>query len=244
LHLPKLLRRTIPRRKFVLSLVPFSLAPKFLLSQQSGTPAPPPPAPVPWTLGLNPKTPVPTTVAGDAIAEADLVFFTPLQMKTLTRLAAVLQPPVGVKPGALDAGTPQFLDFLIGSSSAARKKTYTGGLNWLEAESQRKNKLPFAQLTDEQADALLKPWLRTWMSDHPPTEPHADFVNIAISDIRTATVNSPAWYTAPTAKTEQTTQTGLYWAPIEPDMRGEGNVKPIRVVDAAKSDRPTPAYPR
>ena len=234
----------IPRRKFVQGVVPFSLAPKLLFSQQSGTPAPPPPAPVPWTLGLNPKTPVPATVLEDAVAEADLVFFTPLQMKTLTRLAAVLQPPLANKPGALDAGTPQFLDFLIGSSTATRKKTYTGGLNWLEAESQRKYKLPFAQLNDDQADALLKPWLRTWMSDHPPTEAHADFVNIAFSDIRTATMNSPAWYTAPASKVEQNTQTGLYWAPIEPDMRSAGVPKPSHVVDAPKSDHPPAAYPR
>ena len=64
--------------------------------------------------------------------------------------------------------TPQFLDLLIGQSSAARKKVYSGGLEWLESEAQKKYKLPFSKLDDGQASALLKPWLRTWMSDHPP----------------------------------------------------------------------------
>jgi hypothetical protein len=43
------------RRDFVRTVISVCLAPKLLLSQQRATDAPPPPAPVPWTLGLNPK---------------------------------------------------------------------------------------------------------------------------------------------------------------------------------------------
>ena len=62
---------------------------------------------------------------------------------------------MGGKPGALDAGTPQFLDLLIGQSPEPRKKVYAGGLDWIEAESQKKYKLPFAKLDDGQATRCL-----------------------------------------------------------------------------------------
>ena len=103
-------------------------------------------------------------------------------------------PPMGEKPGAVQAQTPMFLDFLIGDSPEARKQVYSEGLDWLDAEAKKKFNVEFAKLSDAQADELLKPWLRTWMNDHPPTEKHADFINIAHDDIRTATVNSKAWF--------------------------------------------------
>ncbi len=185
------------RRDFVRAVVSVGFAPRLLLSQQTANPAPPPPAPVPWTLGLNPKTPLPHTEVVDGIAKTEQRFFSPVQIATLVRLCDLLLPPIGNKPGALQAETPLFLDFLIGGSPAARKQVYTGGLNWLDTESQRRYRKAFAKLDDGEADAILKPWLRTWMSDHPPTEPHADFINIAHEDIRTATVNSKAWNDLP-----------------------------------------------
>ncbi len=187
------------RRDFVRAVVSVSFAPRLLLSQQTANPVPPLPAPVPWTLGLNPRTPLPHTEVADEVAVTKQHFFTQVQMATLIRLCDVLLPPIGNKPGALQAETPLFLDFLIGSSPAARKKVYTGGLNWLDAESQKRFGKAFAKLNEAQADAILKPWLRTWMSDHPPTESHADFVNIAHEDIRTAAVNSKAWSDAPSS---------------------------------------------
>ena len=59
-------------------------------------------------------------------------------MATLTRLSDVLMPPLGDKPGAIQAQTPMFLDFLIGSSPEERKKVYSKGLDWLDAESKKK----------------------------------------------------------------------------------------------------------
>ena len=173
--------------------VAVGLAPKLLLSQQAANPAPPPPAPVPWTLGLNPKTPLPLTEVVDGIAETDVQFFTSVQMASLEQLCDVLLPPLANKPGALQADTPRFLDFLIGNSPVERRHLYTGGLDWLEEQSQSRYKLPFARLNAAQVDALIQPWLRAWMTDHPPTERHADFINIAHEDILTATMNSKAW---------------------------------------------------
>jgi hypothetical protein len=235
------------RRDFVRGLVPIALAPQWLLSQQPAKPSLPPPAPVPWTLGLNPATPLPHTSAAETIAEPEPRFFSQMQMASLVRLCAVLVPAIGGKPGAVDAETPAFLDFLIGGSPAARQTVYTAGLDWLEAESGRKYKLPFAKLDDSQSDAVIKPWLRTWMSDHPPAELHASFINIAHDDIRSATINSKAWSDAPKSRTQGSTANELYWYPIEPDLHGlsaeSARMQP-HVLAAPKAAHTMPSYPR
>ncbi len=236
------------RRDFVRTLISFFVAGKVARAQQRlNDPTLPPPAPVPWTLGLNARTPVPVTALADEIAAADLTFFTPLQMRTLTRLSDALLPPLNGKPGAVEAQTPMFLDFLIGSSVEARQKVYAGGLDWLEATAQAKYKTAFAQLDDAQAGELLKPWLRTWMSDHPPTEAHADFINIAHDDIRSATVNSKAWNDVPSVGAEPHTEEGIYWLPIEPDVYGENPSyahTPPHVLAMPKAGQKMPVYPR
>ena len=111
---------------------------------------------MPWTLGLNPKTPIPQTVVAEGIAEAKLSFFAVPQMESLNRLCALLMPPMGGKPGAVEAGTPQFLDMLIGQSPEERKKIYSGGLDWLEAEAQKKYKLAFSKLDDDQSECAVE----------------------------------------------------------------------------------------
>ena len=206
------------RRDFVRAMVAAAATPKMLLLAQTASSAPPLAAPVPWTLGLSGKTPLPTTQIADVVAQADLRFFTPVQMATLERLSDILVPPLGDKPGALAAGTPAFLDFFVGSSPADSRKMYQDGLDWLDAEAKRQFSMPFAQLESAQADRILQPWMRAWMTDHPPTEAHADFINIAHAEIRTATVNSKAWSDAPVSYTQGTTPVGLYWYPIEPDI--------------------------
>jgi Gluconate 2-dehydrogenase subunit 3 len=235
------------RRDFVRAVIAVGAAPKLLLSQQAANPAPPLPAPTPWLLGLNSKTPIPRVEAADQVALAELRFFSPQQMATLTRLSDVLMPPMGEKPGAVKAQTPMFLDFLIGESPDVRKLVYREGLDWLDAEAKKKFNVEFAKLSDAQVDELLKPWLRTWMSDHPPEQQHADFINIVHDDIRTATVNSEAWFAVPEVGAEPRTTVELYWSPIEPDVSLEkaacANVQP-HVQAAPKAGHPMPSYPR
>lgn len=230
------------RRDFVRAVISFLFAARLSRAQQAADPTLPPPAPVPWTLGLNSRTPIPATELADEIAATELRFFSEKQMATLRRLSDVLFPALDGKPGALQAQTPIFLDFLIGSSPEPRQKTYSGGLDWLEQTSQSKYKSSFAQLDDAQAGDLLKPWLRTWMSDHPPTEPHADFINIAHDDIRNATVNSKAWDAIPTVSGEESTEVSLYWSPIEPDLYGRTGSVHMQAV--SKSAHGMPSYPR
>jgi len=236
------------RRDFVRSVVSFFVAGKVARAQKINDPTLPPPAPVPWTLGLNSQTPMPVTELADQVAMTEASFFTPVQMSTLTRLSDVLLPPLNGKPGAVEAETPKFLDFLIGGSSEARKKTYTGGLDWLESTAQSKYKTGFAKLDDTQAGELLKPWLRTWMNDNPPIEAHADFINIAHDDIRSATVNSSVWDHVPSVGAEPSTEVAIYWSPIEPDIYGENPAyahTPPHVMAVPRGGAKTfPAYPR
>ena len=119
------------RRDFVRAVIAVGAAPKLLLGQQAANPAPPP-APVPWLLGLTSKTPIPQVEAADQVAAAELRFFTPQQMAALTRLSEVLMPPMGEKPGAVQAQTPMFLDFLIGDSpDRASRCTATVWTGWM-----------------------------------------------------------------------------------------------------------------
>lgn len=240
------------RREFVRMAAGACVLPELILAQQQApitqNPLPPPPAPVPWTLGLNSKTPLPHTETPDDVAATDATFFTAVQMATLIHLSRMLLPQLGNMPGAVEAEAPQFIDFLIGDSPAARKTLYTNGLNWLDTESKRTHSVAFAKTTPEQADAVLKPWLRTWMSDHPPTEAHADFVNIAHADIRTATMNSRAWVNAEAQGRTDFNAAQMYWSPIDPDLTSENfravHQRPAPVQAAPKSSNTSPSYPR
>ncbi len=59
-----------------------------------------------------------TPLVPDAVAQTNAYFFSDRQIATLRRLSEILLPPIKGYPGALDAGTPEFLDFLIGVSPA------------------------------------------------------------------------------------------------------------------------------
>ena len=217
------------RRDFVKALVASSLGAKAMLGQQQ-PPAPPvspavqpptptAPGPVPWMRGLHDAKQLDiAALTPDAVAQTAPHFFTSQQMATLRRLSHVLLPPLNEYPGALDAQTPEFLDFLISVSPDDRKTSYRQGLDRLDREAKAKFGKTFAMVDDEQADQILKPWLRTWMNDHPPTEPFEQFINVAHSDIRSATINSEAWNKAAGPAGENTPDQGLYWYPIDPEI--------------------------
>ncbi|WP_348269001.1 gluconate 2-dehydrogenase subunit 3 family protein [Edaphobacter paludis] len=187
-------------------------------------PVPTAPGPVPWMRGLDAVKPLPiTSLVPDAVAQTNANFFTSQQLATMRRLSDILLPPLKGYPGAIEAGAPEFLDFLIGVSPADRQQMYQSGLDRLDAESRQHFGVPFAEIKKTQADQLLHPWLKTWMNDHPPTEPYAHFINVAHSDIRTATINSQAWNKAATAAGQKNEGMGLYWYPIDPDLNCEAS---------------------
>jgi hypothetical protein len=215
------------RRDFVKAIVAASATANTMLGQQSATPVTPsaPPAtpiapgPLPWMRGLMEVKPLPiTSIVPDTVAQTNAYFFKEQQLATLRRLSEILLPALKGYPGAKEAGTPEFIDFLIGVSPVDRQQMYQTGLDRLDAEAKQHFGVAFSTLDKSQADQLLRPWLRTWMTDHPPTEPYARFINIAHSDIRTATINSQAWSEA----RKQTPEMELYWFPVDPDIHREG----------------------
>ena len=228
------------RRDFIKAMAAASVTARTMLGQQAATPvappvptaAPPPtptaPGPVPWMRGLLEVKPLPMTpLVPDAVAQTNAHFFSEQQLATLRRLGEILLPPYKGYPGATAAGTPEFLDFLIGVSPPDRQQMYRSGLERLDAEARQHFGVTFAAVNSAQGDQLLRPWLRTWMTDHPPTEAYAHFINVAHSDIRTATINSQAWSEAASAAGQEQPEVGLYWFPVDPDMHRQGTT-PVR----------------
>lgn len=227
--------KAMRRRDFVKAMMAASMTAKAALSQQASTPAAAPPVqqppvipprapvapgPVPWMEGLMEAKPLPATLLSpDAVAQTNVFFFSERQMAALRRLSELLMPPMKGHPGAMEAGAPEFLDFLVGSSPADRQQTYQSGLDWLNAEAEKHFGVAFALTGAAQADKLIRPWLRTWIQDHPPMEGIAHFINLAHGDIRTATHNSQAWSDAEIAAGRPAPAPDVFWYPVDPDMR-------------------------
>ena len=161
---------------------------------------------------------IPSTIP-DEVATTEQHYFRAEHMATLRKLGDILLPPMNGYPGSTQACAPEFIDFLISVSPVERQRMYRSGLDRLNAEAHKQIGIPFARVNAEQADALLRPWLRTWMVDHPPTEPFARFINVAHEDIRTATMNSQVWSIAATSAGERAPGIGWYWSPIDPDIQ-------------------------
>jgi hypothetical protein len=221
------------RREFVKTMLAASVSVRTMMGQNapaSVTPSAPPPVPpaaapppapgpLPWMRGLLEAKALPMTpLVPDAVAHTKAHFFSRQQLATLRQLCEVLMPPLKSAPGAIDAGAPEFLDFLISASPADRQKMYVDGLDRLDAEARQKFGVPFAGVNLEQADALIRPRLRTWMTDHPPSDSYEEFMNLAHSDIRTATINSKPWMDALPADDDRRMEEGMYWYPVDPDL--------------------------
>jgi hypothetical protein len=155
----------------------------------------------------------------DVVAVTETRYFTPVRYAALVRLCELLMPAGDDYPSATKAGTPEFLDFYVGASPSEQQAMYNNGLDRLNADSMKQCSMHFDQTDAKQADALIRPYLKGWMNDHPPTEVHLRFVNLAHRDIRTATINSPAWAKAAEALGERTPNVGLYWHPIDPGIQ-------------------------
>jgi hypothetical protein len=160
---------------------------------------------------------IPVTVP-DMVATTDVRYFTATRYAALVHLCEIMMPASNGYPGAIQAGAPEFLDFLLGGSPADRQAMYNEGLDRLNADSMKKISVAFAKTDTKQADEVIRPYLKGWINDHPPKERHERFIALVHREIRTATINSPAWASAAEASGERTPGVGLYWAPIDPGI--------------------------
>jgi gluconate 2-dehydrogenase subunit 3-like protein len=183
--------------------------------------------------GLMDVKPLPMTpLVPDAIAEASTGFFSERQMATLRHLGDILQPAYNGYPSSSEAGAPEFLDFLIGISPQEQQAMYQSGLDRLESEATQKFSKSFAELNEGQADQLIRPVLRPWLNEHPPTEPYEKFMSLVQNDIRAATVNSQAWSEAARKGGKETPNVDLYWYPIDPDLHRENSASMTRNINS------------
>lgn len=174
------------------------------------TPQAPAPAQTPSTPPPPAAVPVLDTTPSDAAATTVTRFFTAPQAAALHRLSDVLVPRLDGAPGALDAGAPAFLDFLIGKSPAERQALYRDGLDALQAQARQRFNTSFETLTEEQASQLLAPLREPW-TFAAPKDPLAAFLRAAKQDVRTATQNSLAAADAARAAGGRGGGVGLYW---------------------------------
>jgi hypothetical protein len=169
-----------------------------------------------------PETPLQSRTPGDparlecstpeAVAESAPRTFTPAQFAALRKLSDLLLPSMNGMPGALEAGAPEFLDFLVGASPADRQAIYKTGLDTLNAQSRKLYGKPFADVNESQAVVLLAPLRQPWTYD-PPADPLARFLREVKQDVRTATVNSREYASA--SGTRRGAGLGQYWYPLD-----------------------------
>jgi hypothetical protein len=211
------------RRRFVqaLAVLPTASA----LAQQ----APPAGAPVQGGRGggggrFGGNIPKLEITPSNEVGQAAQRFFTPPQFSALRKLSDVLMPPMRGNPGALTAGAPEFLDFLIAVSPADRQRLYRTGLDTLNARAKKQFDKSFSDLDASQADRIIRPMLVTvpWVKD-PPKDPLHHFMWSAHDDIRRATMNSKEYADAAAASGRRGGfggGGGQYVLPIDPVYKG------------------------
>ncbi|HVW86210.1 MAG TPA: gluconate 2-dehydrogenase subunit 3 family protein [Bryobacteraceae bacterium] len=204
------------RRRFVQALAGAPAA-SALLAQQPGANQSAPGIPVNPTRGIQPpgsaaaeELPKLEPSFADDVAGTIPRFFTSPQMAALRKLSEVLEPPMAGSPGAIAAGAPEFLDFLIGQSPADRQQVYRAGLDGLNAHAKKQFNKSFADLEASQTETLLASLKQPWTFEE-PADPVARFLRAAKADLRTATMNTRDY----TAGGRRFAGTGLYWYPLD-----------------------------
>ena len=151
---------------------------------------------------------------GDDVAETRTRFFSEPQLNALRKLSGIILPSINNQPGAIDAGAPEFLDFLVGASPEPKQQLYRTGLNLLNDGAKKKFGKPFAEIEQAQAETLMAPLRQAWTYE-PPADPLAHFLREAKADIRTATMNSREYASVASRGSRRGGGIGLYWYPLD-----------------------------
>jgi hypothetical protein len=112
------------------------------------------------------------------------------QFRTLERLADLIIPVDGGKPGAVQAEVPAWIDSLLAVNEELKAR-YTTGLAWLDQSMQRRHGSDFVSATPAQQTALLDQ-IAFQKNRSPELNPGIDFFVLA----RRMTVDG--FYTSPT----------------------------------------------
>jgi len=81
-------------------------------------------------------------------------FFTAHEWATIAVLVNLIIPKDEKSGSAVDAGVPEFMDFMMGDQPN-RQTAMRGGLAWIDAECHRRVEKTFVAATDEQRRSLL-----------------------------------------------------------------------------------------
>lgn len=162
----------------------------------------------------NTEFPTFAETSPEAVADGVRRTFSAEQAEAFRHLAALLIPKVGERPGAVEAGAPEFLDFLLRASKADRQLLFRNGLDRLNAEAQRLHHKTFAQLSAEQAKPILAPLTKPW-THQPPTDPFHRFLREAKDDLLQATVNSREYAQAMSRRSRGAAGTNPYFLPLD-----------------------------
>ncbi len=177
-------------------------------------PALPAAAQNPAAAGVAQEMPKLRETAPDATAQGVRRFFSTNQEATLRRLAELVVPRSGDRPGAVEAGAVEFLDFLVGASGERRRNLYRTGLDRLHDEARLRYGKPFTQLSAEQARPLLEPLMRPWTYE-PPADAFARFLREVRDDLLQATTNSREHAEALSGRSRSAAGLNTYWLPLD-----------------------------
>ncbi len=107
--------------------------------------------------GLTPRDVVRATEAAQAALGAtdfNPVFFTAHEYATVRMLSELVIPRDARSGGAIDAGVPEFMDFILNENPGMRTGI-RGGLAWLDAESLARTAREFVESSDAGRRAIL-----------------------------------------------------------------------------------------
>ena len=150
----------------------------------------------------------------DDVADVAARFFDGEGLQALRRLGEILAPARQNLPGALEAEAAEFLDFLIGRSSADRQSLYRDGVARLNREARSRYGKSFSAVSLGEADSILAPLREAWTYG-PPADPFSRFLRAAKDDFLRATVSSRQWAAAASVSSRRASGLNTYWLPIE-----------------------------
>jgi hypothetical protein len=144
-------------------------------------------------------------------------FFSESELATVRVLADMIIPRDDKSGSATDAGSIEYMDFVLSEGSDRTKQAWHDGLRWLDDECGRRFQRPFAQCDDTQRGGVLDDiaWPARARAD---LQPQVDFFNRARDLTASAFFSSrmgvmdlgylggvfnPDWQGAPPAATQQ-----------------------------------------